>query len=133
MRKILFFAVLISGCSASYTPTEQSIAIKKATKKMLLSKVERIAGRKDGGLTYYFILNENKTFSAVVDMDDSKKYEFCAGTFKNNNDTLTLNYYNNYRSKYLTDKAVIDNVNKEIIFLDIDPTKNTRMKFLAQL
>jgi hypothetical protein len=134
MRKLLFFAVLVSGCSANYKPTGESVAIKKETKRLLNSKVDRMAGIKTGGLTYYFILNENKSFSAVVDMDDSKQYDFCAGTYQYNYDTLNLNYYKNYKSKYFTDKAVIDNNNNEIVFINTDDsTKNRRIKFLDQL
>ena len=133
MRKLLFFAVLITGCSARYTPTDESLSIRKETRKMLDSKVDKMAGAKKDGLTYYFILNKNNSFAAVVDMDSAKKYEFCAGTYKNNADTINLSYYKNFKSKYLTDKAVIDNFNKEIVFIDADSTKNTRIKLLAQL
>jgi hypothetical protein len=133
MRKLLFFAVLITGCSAKYTPTEGSIAIKRETKKMLNAKLDKMAGATTDGRTYYFILNQNNTFAAVIDMDDSKQYDFCAGTYQNNSDTLNLNYYKNYKSKYLTDRAVIDNFNKEIVFLGDDSTKNTTIKILNQL
>lgn len=134
MRKLLFFAVLITGCSAKYTPTAGSIAIKRETKKMLESKVDKMAGATTDGRTYYFILNQNNTFAAVIDMDDSKQYDFCAGTYQNNSDTLNLNYYKNYKSKYLTDRAVINNFSKEIVFIDnADSTRNTKIKILNQL
>jgi hypothetical protein len=133
MRKLLFFAVLISSCTARYTPTEGSIAIKKETKRLLDSKVNRMAGVTTGNLTYYFILNENNTFAAVVNMNDSKKYDFCAGTFEYNADTLNLNYYKNYKSKYLTDRVLVNNFDKEMTFLDADSTKNTRIKILNEL
>jgi hypothetical protein len=133
MRKLLFFAVLITGCSAKYTPTEGSLTVKKETKKMLQSHVDRMAGAKVDGFTYYFILNENKTFEAIIDIDGTKQYDFCAGTFQYNADTLNLNYYKNFKSPYLTDKAVVDNSNNEIDFLNADLTKSKRLKFLDQL
>ena len=130
MKKLLFLAVLISSCTAKYTVTDESLAVKKETKKMLQSKAERMAGLKVGDLTYYFILNENNSFAAIVDMDNTKKYDFCAGTFENISDTINLNYYNNYKSKYFTDRAIIDNKSKEIVFLNPDFTENKRIKLL---
>ncbi len=120
----------ISSCSARYTPTDESVAVKKETKKMLQSKAEKMGGLKVGDLTYYFILNENNSFAAIVDMDDTKRYDFCAGTFQNVSDTINLSYYNNYKSKYFTDKVIIDNKNKEIVFLNADFTENKRIKLL---
>lgn len=130
MKKLLFLAVLATGCSVKYKPTEQSVTVKKETKEMLLSKVDKMAGRVTDGYTYYFIMNENKTFAAVVNMDATKQYEFCAGTYKSNNDTLTLNYYKNYKSQYFTDKAVINNISKEIIFIGDDAGEDRRVKLM---
>lgn len=134
MRKLLFFAVLITGCSVSrYTPTERSLAVKKETKEMLHSRVDKMAGAEMDGFTYYFILNENKTFSAIVDIHATKQYDFSAGTFQYNGDTLHLNYYKNQQSPYLTDRAVVDKGSNEIYFLDAGLTKTRRLKFLDQL
>jgi hypothetical protein len=133
MRKLLFFAVLISSCTAKFTPTEGSVAIKRETRKMLDSKVNKMAGVTTNNLTYYFIMNENNTFAAVVNMNDSKQYDFCAGTFEYNADTLNLNYYKNYKSKYLTDRVVVDDFNKEMVFINDDSTKNTKIKILNVL
>jgi hypothetical protein len=133
MKKLLFFAVLITGCSAKYTLTDESVAVKRDTRNMLQSKVARMAGLKTDGLTYYFIFNQNNSFSAIVDMDDSKKYDFCAGTFEYNSDTLSLSYYNNFKSKYITDKAIIDTNSNELVLINPDYTVNKRIKFLDQL
>jgi hypothetical protein len=133
MKKFLFIAVAATGCSARYTPTEQSLTVKNETKQMLQSKVDKVAGAETEGLTYYFILHENKTFAAIIDIHGTKKYDFSAGTFQSKGDTLQLNYYKNLQSGYLTDKAVVDNVNNEIYFLDKDLTKIKKLKFLNQL
>ena len=134
MKKLLFFAVLFTGCSAKYTPTQESASIQKETRKMLNSKVDKMAGLTIEGRTYYFILNKNNSFAGIVNMDNSKQYDFCAGTYQNNADTLSLSYYKNYKSKYFSNKAIIDNMNKEIVFIDdVDSTKNRRIKLLDQI
>ena len=132
MIKLLFIAVIVSGCSARYTPTEESLLIKNETRYLTQSKVARMAGLKVDGYTYFFILNENKSFSAVVDMDASKKYDYCAGTFEDNADTLNFNYYKNFKSIYFTDKAVIDHNSNELVFIDADSSKTKRIKFLDE-
>jgi hypothetical protein len=133
MRKLIFLAVLISSCSARYTPTDQSVSIKTETRKMLDSRIAVMAGLQTDSITYYFILNRNKSFAAIAHLDNEKKYDFRAGTFESNADTLDLSYYGNYKSNYFSDKAIIDNANGEIIFLSADSTKNRKIKFLDQL
>jgi hypothetical protein len=122
-----------SSCTGRYTPTEISLTVKNETKKMLQSPVNKMAGAEMDEFTYYLIINENKTFSAIVDVHGTQQYDFCAGTFQSNGDTLNLSYYKNIKSVYLTDRAVVDNNKKEIYFLNTSQEKTTRLKILNQL
>ena len=122
-----------STCSGRYTPTDISLTVKNETKKMLQSPVDKMAGAEMDEFTYYLVLNENKTFSAIVNVHSTKQYDFRAGTFQSNGDTLSLNYYKKLGSAYLTDKVVIDNNKKEVYFLNTDMAKTTRLKILNEL
>lgn len=120
-------------CEGKYIPTETSVLVKKETRKMLQSPIIKMAGAQMEKFTYYLVLNENKTFSAIVNIHSTMKYDFRAGTFQTKGDTLNLNYYKNIGSDYLTDKAVIDNNKNEIYFLNTSLAKVTRLKILNEL
>ncbi len=122
-----------NSCSGKYTPTATSVSVKKETKKMLQSHVVKMAGAEMDAFTYYFVINENKTFSVIVNIHDTKQYDFRAGTFQSKGDTLNLNYYKNLKSDYLGDKAVIDNNKGEVYFLGAGSSKTTRLKILNEL
>lgn len=116
-----------------YTPTDISVSVKKETKKMLQSPVVQMAGAQMDEFTYYLVLNENKTFSTVVNIHSTRQYDFRAGTFQTKGDTLKLTYYKNLTSAYLTDKVLVDNDKKEVYFLNKDLVKTTRLKMLNEL
>ena len=122
-----------SSCSGTYTPTAASLVVKKETKKMLQSPVDKMAGAEVDEFTYYLVLNENKTFSTIVNIHSTKQYDFRAGTFQAKGDTINLNYYKNLHSEYLTDKVVVDNKKQEVYFLNRDLAKTTRLKILNEL
>lgn len=122
-----------NSCSGRYTPTATSVLVKKETKKMLQSPVDKMAGAEVDEYTYYLVINENKTFSTIVNIHGTKQYDFRAGTFQSKGDTLNLSYYKNLRSAYLTDKVVVDNRKGEVYFLETDLAKTTRLKILNEL
>ncbi len=122
-----------NSCSGKYTPTATSVTVKRETKKMLQSHVVRMAGAEVDEFTYYFVINENKTFSVIVNIHDTRQYDFRAGTFQSKGDTLNLKYYNNLKSDYLGDKAVVDNNKREVYFLGAGSAKATRLKILNEL
>jgi hypothetical protein len=154
MKKVILYFVLASGifsfmscakgviandaaindlpcdCSASYTPTATSLAIKNETKKMSWSHIDKIASSETDDLSYYFIIRENKTFSVIVSVHGTQQYDFRAGTFQANGDTLSLKYYKNVKSDYLNDKVVVDNDKKEVSFLGTEQDKNKSLKIL---
>ncbi|MFT3679591.1 MAG: hypothetical protein QM791_04925 [Ferruginibacter sp.] len=121
------------SCTGVYTPTELSADVKKETKKMLQSHIIKMAGAEMDKYTYYLVINENKTFSTIVNIHATKQYDFRAGTFKAKGDTLSLSYYKNLKSDFLTDKLVIDNKKREIYFLNKDLAQTTRLKILNEL
>ncbi len=100
---------------------------------MLQSPIDKMAGAEMDDYTYYLVINENKTFSTVVNIHGTKQYDFRAGTFKASGDTLKLNYYKNITSDYLSDKVLVDNKKGEMYFLSASLVKTTRLKILNEL
>ncbi|UAY52993.1 hypothetical protein [Ferruginibacter albus] len=130
---LFIIAGLFSSCAATFAPAStESQAIREETRELLRAKVDKMAGVTQDNMTFYLVLNENNSFAAIVNMNKTKQYDFCAGTYRNHEDTLTLNYYKNYMSKYLTDRAVIDNDNKQITFIDANGNKGRVIKFLTE-
>lgn len=122
-----------NSCPDKYTPTTTSVMVKKETKKMLQSPVDKMAGTAMDAYTYYLVINENKTFSTIVNIHSTKQYDFRAGTFQTKGDTLKLKYYKDLQSVYLTDQVLVDNRKGEMYFLGKDLAKTTRLKILNEL
>ena len=122
-----------NSCDGHYTPTDISAKVKRETKRLLQSPVIRMAGAEMDEYTYYLIINENKTFSAVVNVHGTRQYDFRAGTFYTKGDTLNLNYYKNITSAYLTDRVLVDYKKREMYFLNDDQARTTRLKILNEL
>ncbi len=100
---------------------------------MLQSPVAQMAGAQMEAYTYYLVLNQNKTFSTIVNIHSTRQYDFRAGTFQTKGDTIKLNYHKNVTSSYLTDRVLLDNQKKEVYFLNADLAKTTRLKILNEL
>lgn len=66
----------------------------------------------------YFVIKENNFFEFYRELFDSVKNTSYPGKYTKNGDTLYLQFYNKKGNDLLGNKALINNLKKEIIFFD---------------
>lgn len=112
---VLITLFIVSACS----PVTKSFKKDKAEfeASAVIMKFKSVSDMNDS----YFEIKENNYFYFYRTLFDSLQNTKFAGRYTRTGDTLFLNFYNKKGIKFLGQKALINNEQKEIIFFENSP------------